>query len=66
MPDSQLIHYGYVIGFNDKNTDFCVITDGFFTIDAYVSSKTPVQVGKAYTVYKKGTTYFVGTEVNML
>lgn len=60
-----LMNYGYVIGFNDKDKSFCYITDGFFTVEAYISSKVPVQVGKAYTVYKKGTTYFVGTEVNV-
>jgi hypothetical protein len=61
----QLINYGFVIGFNALDKSFCYISDGYFTIEAYVSSKTPVQVGKGYTVYKKGTTYFVGTEVNV-
>lgn len=63
----QLIHYGLVIGFDEHNKDFALVTDGFYTLPAFIPFTSPeVQVGKSYSLYKQGSTYFLGTEVQTL
>jgi hypothetical protein len=59
----QLVDYGVCIGFDDTNSNFVVISDGYFTVRAYVNTRQQVQIGKSYHVYKKGCTYYLGTEV---
>jgi hypothetical protein len=59
----QLVDYGVCIGFEPTNGNFAIISDGYFTIRAFINTTQQVQIGKSYHVYKKGTTYYVGTEV---
>jgi hypothetical protein len=59
----QLVDYGVCIGFEPTNTNFAIISDGYFTIRAYLNTGQQVQVGKSYHVYKKGCTYYIGSEV---
>ena len=59
----QLVDYGVCIGFDETNGNFAIITDGYFKIRAYINTSQRVQIGKSYHVYKKGCTYYVGTEV---
>ncbi len=68
MPNTEnLVQFGRVVGFDRANPDFCRITNGVFTITAYIPFKNPVvAIGKSYTVYKSGNTYMVGTEVQTL
>lgn len=61
MPE-PLITHGMVYGL-DKNPSFCTITDGYFTIKAFLPSGVTVQVGSTYQVYKQGSTYYVGQEL---
>lgn len=62
MPE-QLVDYGTVIGFDPNNRAFAVITDGYYTIKAFVPKGTTVQVGSSYRVYKAGSNYHIGAEV---
>jgi hypothetical protein len=59
----QLIDYGVCMGFEPTNQGFAIITNGYFTIRAYVNVGQQAQKGVSYHVYKKGTTYYVGSEV---
>jgi len=59
---SQLVSYGTVVALK-KNPDFCILTDGYFTVEVYIPGDTPVQIGKSYQVYKQGETYFLGQEI---
>jgi hypothetical protein len=59
---SQLVNYGTVVSLK-KNPDFCVLTDGYYTVDVYIPGNTAVQIGKAYQIYKQGDTYFLGQEI---
>jgi hypothetical protein len=59
----QLMDYGVCTGFDDRGGNFAIISDGFFQVHAYINASQQVQIGKSYHVYKKGCTYFIGTEV---
>lgn len=62
-----LIPYGVVIGFDEGNRDFALVSDGYFTVPAYIPFQTPeVQVGKSYSLYKQGATYYIGQEIQTL
>lgn len=65
MSNSQLLEYGFVVGFNSFDPSICIITDGFFTIEAYIGKGRKVQMGRAYMVTKLSSSYHVGAEVNM-
>ena len=56
----QLVDYGTCIGLEGN---FAVISDGYFSVRAYLNASQTVQIGKSYHVYKKGCTYYVGSEV---
>jgi hypothetical protein len=56
---SQLIRNGVCIGKVDGNTDFCLISDGNFTVQAFDSQGT-TKVGDKVQVYKSGPTYMIG------
>ncbi len=58
----QLLEYGVLIAIS-KNPDWCTITDGYFSVSAYIPSGVTVQLGKSYMVHKRGTTYYVGQEI---
>lgn len=58
----QLVEYGTVVALS-KNPDWCTLTDGYFSVTVYISSGMTVQVGKTYMVHKRGTTYFLGQEI---
>ena len=60
--DSQLIHHGTVIGKVAGNTDFCIVSDGNFTVHAY-DPKGSVKVGDKVQVYKQNTTYYIGGKI---
>jgi hypothetical protein len=59
----QLIDYGVCMGFEPTNQSFAIITNGYFTIRAFMNNGMQVQNGQSYHVYKKGTTYYIGAEV---
>ena len=59
----QLVEYGPCIGFEPTNANFAIISDGYFVVRAYINTGQQIQIGKSYHVYKKGNTYYVGTEV---
>lgn len=59
---SQLVSYGTVIAFK-KNPDFCVLTDGYYTIDVYIPGNTTVKIGSSYQVFKQNDTYMLGQEI---
>ena len=64
MSDEALMSYGPCIGFDPNNSNFAIISDGYFTVRAYINAGQQAQMGKSYHVYKKGTTYYIGTEVS--
>ena len=51
------------MGFEPTNPSFAIITNGYFTIRAFMNNGMQVQKGQSYHVYKKGTTYYIGSEV---
>ncbi len=60
--DSQLVHRGTVIGFVAGATDFAIVSDGSYSVHAYVSQTgtgKPV-LGSKVSVYKQNSTYYVG------
>lgn len=59
----QLVEYGPCMGFDDNNANFAIISNGYFSVRAFINTTQQVQIGKSYHVYKKGCTYFVGAEV---
>jgi len=61
----QIMDYGVAIGFDAYNPTFALISDGYFTIRVYISNGVNLQIGKAYQVYKKGSLYYIGNEVNL-
>jgi hypothetical protein len=62
--ENQLIDYGTVIGFDEHNPNFAIISDGFFQVKAFVPNQHDVQAFKSYLVYKRGNTYYLGAEVS--
>lgn len=59
----QLIDYGVCMGFEPTNPAFAIITNGYFTIRAFMNTGQQAQKGASYHVYKKGNTYYIGAEV---
>lgn len=59
----QLVEYGVCMGFEPTNSNFALISNGYFMIRAYINTDQQAQIGKSYHVYKKGCTYYLGTEV---
>jgi hypothetical protein len=61
--DNQIIHHGVVIGKVAGNTDFCIVSDGTFTVHAYDALGT-TNVGDKVQVYKQNSTYYVGAKIS--
>lgn len=56
--------FGTVIGFAPNKPDFCYVTNGFFTIQAYIpGNRQRIKIGKKYMLYKNNSLYSVGGEV---
>lgn len=64
MSEGQLMDYGTVIGFDESNSNFAIVSDGFFQVKAFVPNQHDVQAFKTYLVYKRGATYYLGAEVS--
>jgi hypothetical protein len=58
----QLLEYGTVVALR-KDPNWCLVTDGYYTVNAYIPNGITIMVGKSYMVHKRGTTYFVGQEI---
>lgn len=62
MASEQILNYGTVVGF--VSPDIAIISDGVHSVHAYIPFQTPkVSVGQSFSIYKQGSTYFVGSEV---
>jgi hypothetical protein len=59
-----LIDYGVCIGIDPTNTDLAIISNGYYQVRALVSTGQQAQIGLSYHVYKKGSSYFLGSQVN--
>ena len=51
------------MGFEPNNPSFAIISNGYFTVRAFMTVGQQAQKGVSYHVYKKGTTYYIGAEV---
>ena len=60
----QLVDYGACIGIDPTNQDLAIITNGYYNIRAYIGKGQQAQIGLSYHVYRKGNTYYLGSEVN--
>jgi hypothetical protein len=67
-PNSQgnnaAITRGIVVGFVQGHRDFVIITDGIAEVWAQTPEGVQPTIGDTYTVYKQGSTYFMGNRVN--
>lgn len=62
MASEQIINFGTVVGF--VSPDIAILSDGIHTVHAYIPFQSPTVIqGQSFSVYKQGSTYFVGSEV---
>jgi hypothetical protein len=61
--DNQLVHHGTVIGKVAGNTDFCIVSDGNYTVHAYDAQGT-TNVGDKVQIFKQNSTYYVGAKIS--
>lgn len=62
----SVFEYGMVVGFLPNKPDFAIVTNGFFTIHAFVSGdRSKVLIGKKYAIYRQNSLYYVGGEVDL-
>lgn len=60
-----VFRYGMVVGFVPNKPDIAIVTNGFFTIHAFISgNRSRVKIGQKYSIYRQNSLYYIGNGVD--